>query len=71
MDVALSRSITSTATQMASHKQADAVNVRMLDKALDMQALAAADMIQAMYQSMPQPQLATSGSLGTRLNTFA
>ena len=71
MNVALSSSITQTAVDMASQKNSDALNIRMLNKALDVQALAAADMIQSMRQSMPQPALATSGSLGTKLNTFA
>lgn len=71
MNVALSSSITQTAVDMAGQKNSDALNVRMLKKALDTQALAAADMIQSMRQSMPQTPLATSGSLGTQLNTFA
>lgn len=71
MNVALSSSITQTAVDMAGQKNSDALNVRMLKKALDTQALAAADMIQSMRQSMHQTPLATSGSLGTKLNTFA
>lgn len=43
----------------------------VLKKALDVQASSAATMIDAMQQSMPQPALATSGTLGTQLNTFA
>ena len=71
MDVALSNAIINTATNMASAKTSDAVNITMLKKALDMQAVSAATMIDAMQQSMPQPQLATSGTLGTNVNTFA
>ena len=39
----------------------------VLKKALDMQASSAALMLQA----LPQPALATSGTLGTQVNTYA
>lgn len=71
MDVALTNSIVSTATQLASAKTSDALNMVVLKKALDVQASAAATMINAMQQSMPQPALATTGTLGTQVNTFA
>lgn len=71
MDVALTNSIINTATALASAKTSDAVNVTMLKKALDMQEATATTMIDAMQQSMPQPALATSGTLGTQVNTFA
>ena len=71
MDVALSNTIIQTATHLASAKQSDAVNIAMLKKALDMQQATATTMIDAMVQAMPQPALATSGALGTQLNTFA
>ena len=71
MDVALTNSIVNTATNLASAKTSDAVNMVVLKKALDMQAVSAATMIDAMQQSMPQPPLATSGTLGTNVNTFA
>ena len=71
MDVALSNTIIQTAPHLARAKQSDAVNIAMLKKALDMQEAAAASMLNTMVQSMPQPQLATSGALGTQLNTFA
>ena len=71
MDVALTNAIINTATNMASAKTSDAVNITMLKKALDMQQATAAIMIDAMAQSVPQPQLATSGTLGTQVNTFA
>ena len=71
MDVALSNTIIQTATHLASAKQSDAVNIAMLKKALDMQESAAATMLDTLVQSMPQPQLATSGPLGRQLNTFA
>ena len=71
MDVALTNSIVSTATNLASAKTSDALNMVVPKKALDMQAVSAATMIDAMQQSMPQPQLATSGTLGPNVNTLA
>ncbi len=71
MDVALSNSIVNTATALASAKNSDALNVVVLKKALDIQASSAATLIGAMQQSMPQPALATTGPLGTQVNTFA
>lgn len=69
MDVSLSNSIMGTATAMASSKTADAVNVSVLKKALNIQETAAATLLQALPQA--QPSLATSGSLGTQVNTYA
>ncbi|PUA96787.1 putative motility protein YjfB-like [Acidovorax sp. 107] len=71
MDVALTNSIVNTATNLASAKTSDALNMVVLKKALDMQAVSASTLIDAMQQSMPQPALATSGTLGTNVNTFA
>ncbi|KQB60381.1 MULTISPECIES: YjfB family protein [Acidovorax] len=71
MDVALSNSIVNTATALASAKTSDALNMVVLKKAIDIQASSAATLLDAMQQSMPQPALATSGSLGTQVNTFA
>ena len=71
MDVALSNSIVNTATSLASAKNSDALNMVVLKKAMDIQAAAASTMIDAMQQSMPQPGLAKSGTLGTQVNTFA
>ena len=71
MDVALSNSIVATATNLASARTSDALNMVVLKKALDVQASSATTMIEAMQQSMPQPALATSGTLGTQVNTFA
>ncbi|WP_027996265.1 YjfB family protein [Simplicispira psychrophila] len=68
MDIALTNSIVSTATAMASQTNSDALNVRVLKKALDIQANAAATLLQALPQP---PALASSGSVGTKLNTFA
>lgn len=71
MDVALANTIVNTATALASAKTSDALNMVVLKKALDMQAASAATMLDAMQQSVPQPALATSGTLGTQVNTFA
>ena len=71
MDVALANSIVNTATSLASAKTSDALNMVVLKKALDMLAVSASTLIDAMQQSMPQPALATSGTLGTQVNTFA
>ncbi len=68
VDVGLSQSLVNTATAMASQKTSDAVNLTVLKKALDIQKSSAAQMLEA----LPQPQqLATSGSLGTQVNTYA
>ena len=53
------------ASAAARGATADAVNILVLKKALDMQAVSAATLLQAL------PALATSGNLGTNLNTFA
>lgn len=42
-------------------------SVLVLKKTLDTQAAGAVQLI----QSLPQPALATSGALGTRVNTYA
>lgn len=71
MDVSLVNNIVNTAASLASAKTSDAVHITMLKKALDMQEATATTMIDAMAQSVPQPQLATSGTLGTQVNTYA
>lgn len=65
--VGLTNSIVSTSTALASRQTSDAINITVLKKALDVQASAAATLLQA----LPQPALATSGTLGTQVNTFA
>ncbi|KAB2903118.1 MAG: putative motility protein [Burkholderiaceae bacterium] len=67
MDVALTNAIVNTATAMSRSETANAVQVQVLKKALDSEASAAATLLQA----LPQPPLATSGSLGTQVNTYA
>ena len=56
------------ATTAAAGSTSDAVNILVLKKALDTQALAAATLLQALPQP---PALATTGAVGTRVNTFA
>lgn len=68
MDVALTNSIINTATTLASGKNADALNTKMLKKAIDIQATTAASLLQALPQ---QPSLANSGTLGTKLHAVA
>jgi hypothetical protein len=68
MDTSMTNSIVGTATALASRKDSDALNVRVLKKALDIQADAAATLIQAIPQP---PALATSGSVGTKLHAVA
>jgi hypothetical protein len=58
-----------TATAAASQGPAfDAVQILVLRKALNTQAAGALALIQAIPQ---QPQLATEGSLGRNVNTYA
>ncbi len=56
------------ASAAAQGGSADMVNILVLRKALDQQAASAATLLQALPQN---PPLATSGTVGTRLNTFA
>jgi hypothetical protein len=62
-----SMSSVQAATSAAQSDTADSVNILVLKKALDMQATTAATLLQA----LPQPALATAGSVGTKVNTFA
>ena len=67
MDTALTNSIIHTATALSAAQTSEAVNVTVLKKAIDIQADAAATLLQA----LPQPSLATSGTLGTQVNVYA
>ncbi len=58
---------TEVATSAAQSATADAVSILVLKKALDLQGSSAI----ALLQALPQPSLATQGSLGTKVNTFA
>jgi len=66
MDIS-SSSMVSSAVAGISSESGDA-QVAVLKKALDSQAQAAAGLIDALPQP---PSLATTGSLGTRVNTYA
>jgi hypothetical protein len=55
------------ATSAAQSSTSDAVNMLVLKKALNMQSESAMTLLQA----IPQPPLATQGSVGTKVNTFA
>lgn len=68
MDVSLSNQILNTANVMAQAKVAQEVNTKVLKKSMEIQESTAATMLQSVPQT---PQLATSGSLGTKLNTYA
>jgi len=67
MNIASSSSVQS-ASAAAQSANSDAVNILVLKKALDLQAVNAATLLQALP---PAPPLATSGSVGTRVNAFA
>jgi hypothetical protein len=71
MDTALTNSIVSTATSLASSKNSDALNMHVLKKALNIQANTAATLLEAVPQLPQQPALATSGTLGTKLHAIA
>ena len=68
MDVSLSNNILQTANALSQSKTVDAVQTEVLKKSMEVQENAAATLLQA----LPQPQqLATSGTLGTQVNTCA
>ena len=68
MDTALTNALISSATAASQTQTAQAVQVNVLRKAMDLQENAAATLLQA----LPQPQpLATTGPLGTQVNTYA
>ncbi len=63
-----STSAVQAATSAAASPTSDAVHIAVLKKALNTQAATAASLIQALPQP---PALASSGTVGTRVNTFA
>jgi len=67
MDIANSTSV-STATRYAQGETADAVNLLVLRKAMDIQEAGALALLSALPQ---QPTLATQGSLGRNVNVYA
>ena len=66
MDLSV-ESLASSGMMQQQMQLAQDVQTSVLKKALDEQASAAATLLQA----LPQPALATSGTLGTQVNTFA
>ncbi|MDE1999560.1 MAG: putative motility protein [Burkholderiales bacterium] len=55
-------------SEVSSAQPSDGVQLLLLRKALQSQAQTAATMLQALPQ---QPKLATEGSIGTHINTYA
>ncbi|HQQ69824.1 MAG TPA: putative motility protein [Alicycliphilus sp.] len=70
MDIALSSAIVNTASAASQHETAQAVQVAVLKKAMNANAAAAATLLEAL-PAPATPALATSGALGTQLNTYA
>ena len=67
MQIASSTAV-QAATAAAQSETADAVNIAVLKKAINIQTTSALTLLQA----LPNPvALATSGSMGTQINTFA
>lgn len=64
---AVSRSTVATASNADPGTVQGAAAMLMLKKSMDAQSTAAAQLI----ATLPQPALATSGHLGTRLNAYA
>lgn len=67
MDIANSTAVNAATTQTQG-ETADAVNLLVLRKALDIQADGALALLSALP---PQPALATEGPLGRHLNVYA
>ncbi|MEP6873727.1 MAG: putative motility protein [Burkholderiales bacterium] len=66
MDSVSSATVTNASSADLSTIQGSA-SVSVLKKAMDQQASSAAQLIAA----LPQPALATSGAVGTKVNTYA
>jgi len=68
-------SVSSSTVQRASSADLGSVSgqaaVSVLKKALHQQGAAAMKLLDSVAQPLPQAQLAESGALGTRLNTYA
>ena len=70
MNITNSPSVTA-AVSGAQSAQSDDVNMHVLKKALNTQAAMAAGLLQAIPQPPSAPKLATEGSVGRVVNTFA
>jgi hypothetical protein len=67
MDASLTNTILSVANNVSRAQTSQAVQVSVLKKSMETQQNAA----MALLQTLPQPALATSGTLGTQVNTYA
>ena len=70
MDIALTSAIVNTATAMSNQETAQAVQVSVLKKSMNAQAAAVSTLLEGV-QPPAAPALASSGTLGTQLNTYA
>ncbi|MBS0467042.1 MAG: putative motility protein [Proteobacteria bacterium] len=70
MDISLTSAIVNNATANSQQQFAQAVQVSVLKKAMDANASAVATLLGGV-QPAPTPALATDGTLGTQLNTYA
>jgi hypothetical protein len=70
MDPISSASSVAPTTAAAGSLQASA-GISVMKKSEDLQANAVATLLAGVVQPPPQPALATSGTLGTRVNTYA
>mgnify|MGYP001483853588 CR=1 FL=1 len=70
MDIALTSAILHTASAMAQQETTQAVQVSVLKKAMNANAAAVATLLDGV-QPPANPALASSGTLGTQLNTYA
>ncbi|HET7314200.1 putative motility protein [Salinisphaera sp.] len=68
MDAGSVNSTVSTALALQQHNQNQDVQANLLRKSLDSQA---SQMSQLMSSLETQPALATTGSVGTQINTYA
>jgi hypothetical protein len=68
MDIAASASLVNNAASAQLGTVQGSAQVMVLKKALDMQGQGVMELLSA---AAPPPPLATSGSLGTRLNVYA
>ncbi len=67
MDISAA-SIASASSQIAQQRTAQQAEVLVLKKAMEVQEAGALALLQALP---PVPQLATEGTLGTQVNTYA
>jgi hypothetical protein len=68
MNVSTTTSIASASTQLPQSQVAESAQLLVLKKAMDIEASSALALLQAVPGNLP---LATSGNLGTKVNTTA